>query len=61
MAEKPATEETVSVEDALQMEIIVNQALIDVLVSKKIITYDEVLAKVQEIRNEQGLNFTPAD
>ena len=50
MAEKLEKTEAVSVEDALQMEILVNQALIDILVDKGILTYDEILKRVEEGR-----------
>ncbi|MFT5729254.1 MAG: hypothetical protein ACI8PB_003418 [Desulforhopalus sp.] len=38
---------------ALNMEIMINQALIDLLVDKGIITQEELMAKIEEIR--QGL------
>ena len=54
MAEKLEKTEVVSVEDALQMEILVNQALIDVLVDKGILTYDEILKRVEKLKQETG-------
>ncbi|MDX2434180.1 MAG: hypothetical protein QNK14_06155 [Desulfobacterales bacterium] len=47
----------VSVEEALQMEIIFNQALMDVLVSKGVITEQEVLDRVEEVRRETGFEL----
>jgi len=55
MAEKLEKTEVVSVEDALQMEILVNQALIDILVDKGILTYDEILKRVEELKQEAGV------
>jgi hypothetical protein len=54
MAEKLEKIEVVSVEDALQMEILVNQALIDVLIDKGILTYDEILKRVEKLKQETG-------
>ena len=54
MAEKLEKTEAVSVEDALQMEIIVNQALIDILVDKGFITYDELMVKIKKLKKETG-------
>ena len=54
MAEKLEKTEVVSVEDALQMEILVNQALIDILVDKGILTYDEILKRVEKLKQETG-------
>ncbi len=41
--------ETVSVEETLKTEIIINQALIDLLITKGIITQEELLDKVREL------------
>ena len=38
--------------EALNMEIIINQALIDILVAKGVITQEELMAKIEEIREE---------
>ena len=54
MSEEMENIEEVSVEEALQMEIIFNQALMDVLVSKGVITEQEVLDRVEEVRRETG-------
>ena len=55
MAGKLEKTEVVSVEDALQMEIIVNQALIDILVDKGFITYDELMVKIKKLKKEAGV------
>lgn len=50
MANKIDPKEVVPVDEALQMEMRINQALIDLLVSKGIITQEELLARIQELR-----------
>ena len=57
MSEEMENVEEVSVEEALQMEIIFNQALMDVLVSKGVITEQEVLDRVEEVRRETGFDL----
>ncbi|NOQ66808.1 MAG: hypothetical protein GQ556_06300 [Desulfobacterales bacterium] len=57
MSEEMENIEEVSVEEALQMEIIFNQALMDVLVSKGVITEQEVLDRVEEVRRETGFEL----
>jgi hypothetical protein len=47
---KPQDPNRVSLEEALETEILINQALIDLLVSKTIITQEELLERIQEIR-----------
>ena len=42
----------VTVEEALRMEIIINQALIDLLVEKAIIMEEELLEKVNVLKKE---------
>ena len=53
MAEKLEPTETVTVEEALQMEIIVNQALIDILVEKGIFTEQELMERIQILKASQ--------
>ena len=50
MAQKMDARETVSVEEALQMEMIINQALIDLLFEKGIMTRQELMDKIEEIK-----------
>ncbi|MCB2181319.1 MAG: hypothetical protein KQH63_04800 [Desulfobulbaceae bacterium] len=47
--------EVVALADALKVEMVVNQALIDVLVEKGILTHDEIMAKVKEIKVREGI------
>ena len=44
--------EEVTVEEALRMEVIINQALIDLLIEKRIITEEELLEKVKVVKEE---------
>jgi len=37
-------------EEALKAEMFINQALIDLLVEKGILTHDEILDKIRELR-----------
>ena len=52
MANKVNPEDIVPLREALSMEIVINQALIDLLVAKGIITHEELMAKIEEIRLE---------
>ncbi|MFT5729751.1 MAG: hypothetical protein ACI8PB_003924 [Desulforhopalus sp.] len=52
MANRASTGDIVPLREALNMEIIVNQALIDILVAKGILTQQELMAKIEEIRKE---------
>ena len=52
MANKANPNDIISLREALNMEIMINQALIDILVAKGIITQDELMAKIEEIRRE---------
>jgi len=42
----------VSLAEALQMEILVNQALIDLLVMKGVIDQNELLEKIEQLKKE---------
>lgn len=44
---------SLSAEDILRTEIIVNQALIDLLISKQIISEEELIAGIRSIKQEQ--------
>ena len=54
MAEKLDQKDVVSIEEALKTEMFINQALIDLLVEKGILTHDEILGKIKELRVGQG-------
>ncbi len=50
MATQLNPNEVVSFREALDMEIIINQALLDLLVCKGIITREELMHKIEKIR-----------
>ena len=52
MANKANASDIIPLREALNMEIIINQALIDILVAKGILTQEELMAKIEEIRKE---------
>jgi len=47
--------EALSTADALQMQILTTQALMDVLVDKGLVTYQEILARVAALSKEHGM------
>jgi len=53
MAERINRQTPISAEEALRTEIIVNQALIDILISKQIISEEELVNCIRRIRMEQ--------
>lgn len=50
MAENLDPKKVVSVEEALRMEMFINQALINILVDKGILTYDEITSRINDLR-----------
>ena len=56
MANKAIPNDIIPLCEALNMEIIINQALIDILVAKDIITQEELMAKIEEISKEIPCN-----
>ena len=55
MATRPNSSDVISLREALNMEIIINQALIDLLVAKGILTQQELMTKIEEIRKEMPI------
>jgi len=53
MAERSNQSTAVSVEEILKTELIVNQALIDILIAKKVISEEELVTAIKMIRGEQ--------
>ncbi len=45
-----ANQQEVSLREALHMEIIINQGLIELLVAKGVITHEELLDKIKEVK-----------
>ncbi len=52
MSRKTKSKKTISAQDVLRTEIIVNQALIDVLIAKRLFTEEELLKSIQNIKRE---------
>ncbi len=48
----------VTLADALQMQIYTNQALIDLLVDKGIVTYQEIVTRVEELKVEHRFEIS---
>ena len=57
MAERIKQQTHISAEEVLKTEIIINQALIDILITKQIITEEELVDNIQKIRQEQEKIF----
>ncbi|MDH3922343.1 MAG: hypothetical protein OES28_05950, partial [Desulfobulbaceae bacterium] len=55
MAERIITQTVISAEEALQTEIILNQALIDILIVKGFISEDELINGIRKIKKERAL------
>ncbi len=55
MAELITNPTVISAEEALRTEIILNQALIDLLIAKKIISGDELITGIKKIKREQEI------
>ena len=55
MAGRNTTQTIITAEEALRTEIILNQALIDILISKGFICEDELISKIQKIRREREM------
>ena len=53
MAESIKQRTYISLEEVLRTEIIVNQALIDILLAKQIISEEDLTAGIRKIRQEQ--------
>lgn len=55
MAEHIVTQTVISAEEALRTEIILNQALIDILIVKGLISEEELINGIRKIKKERGL------
>ena len=53
MSERINQQKAISAEEILKTEIIVNQALIDILIAKRIISKEELVHSIQKIQLEQ--------
>ena len=52
MAERVTPDNFMTAEEVLKTEAILNQALIDILIKKEIITVEEMLEGIREIKKE---------
>ena len=55
MAEQIITSTVISAEEALRTEIILNQALIDILIVKGVFSEDELINSVRKIKREREI------
>ena len=55
MAERIITPTVISAEDALRTEILLNQALIDILIAKGLISEDELIGSIRKIKREREI------
>ena len=55
MAEQIITSTVFSTEEALRTEIILNQALIDVLIAKGVFSEDELIQGIKKIKRERSM------
>ena len=55
MAERTNKQTPMTAEEILRTEIIVNQALIDILLAKQIISEEELVNSIRNIRQEQKI------
>jgi hypothetical protein len=55
MAEQIVSHTVISADEALRTEIILNQALIDILIAKGFISEDELIRNIRKIKKERAL------
>ena len=55
MAEHMASQTVITTEEALRTEILLNQALIDILIAKRLISEDEIISSMQKIKKEREI------
>ena len=60
MKADPVRKELDRLLDALQIEMVINQALIDILVSKGVLSHDELQEKIEEIKIKSGIVLSSA-
>ena len=53
MAERSNPQTVISAEEILRTEIIINQALIDILIAKQVITEEELVKRIKNIKRDQ--------
>ncbi|MBW2501950.1 MAG: hypothetical protein JRD39_03315 [Deltaproteobacteria bacterium] len=55
MADHMAPQTVITTEEALRTEILLNQALIDILIAKRFISEDEIISSMQKIKREREI------
>ena len=55
MAERIKPQTIISTEEALRIEIMVNQALVDILIAKQIVSEGELIAALRKITRRQEI------
>ncbi|MFC1837189.1 hypothetical protein ACFLYW_00720 [Thermodesulfobacteriota bacterium] len=55
MAELINNQTVITAEEALKTEILVSQALIDILIAKKVISEDELIKGIMKIKQEREI------
>ena len=55
MAERIITQNFITAEEALKTEIILNQALIDILITKGFISEDEMINSIRKVKREREI------
>jgi len=53
MAELIKSQTIISTEEALRIEIMVNQALVNILIAKQVVSEGELIAAVRKIKQQQ--------
>jgi len=61
MAERMNAKTIISTEEALRIEIMVNQALVDILIAKQIVSEGELIAALRKITRQQEIFFEGAN
>lgn len=55
MAEHMAPQTVITTEEALRTEILLNQALIDILIAKRLISESELISSMRKIKKEREI------
>ena len=61
MTEEKEAKDVLSLEEALRMEIFINQALMAILIEKGITTQDEIMQKIATLRTSSKLEIAKSD
>jgi len=61
MAERTTRKNSISAEEVLRTEIILNQALIDILIAKQVITAEELVSSIDNLKRDQQKLLNDSD